>query len=448
MTHNLQSLTDALIGAALGAGADGADALAINGRSVSVDVLSGALEHAERAEGVDIGLRVLIGQRQACVSASDTGADTIADMAERAVAMTREAPEDASIGLATPKQLAQRAGFPMLDLADPSPEPPPADLETDALRAEAAALSIRGVSKVQSASAGYSSQRMHLATSAGFSAGYERTGRSTSCVAICGNGLSMERDYCGESRAFQADLPTAEWVGRTAGERAVARKDPRKPPTGAFPVLFDERISSSLIAHLLVAVNGGSIVRGSSWLRDALGEQVLPHGLSLIENPHRERISGSRPFDGEGLATRRRAIVDDGVLTGWTLDLSTARRLGMESTANASRGTSSPPSPSAGNMDLTPGSRSREELIADMGTGLIVTSMMGSAINPNTGDYSRGASGFWVENGMVAGPVNECTIAGNLRGMLKMIIPANDARDHLSRRIPSLLVEGLTIAGS
>jgi PmbA protein len=221
-----------------------------------------------------------------------------------------------------------------------------------------------------------------------------------------------------------------------------------KPPTGSYPVLYDERIASSLIGHLLSAINGASIARGASWLLDALGTQVLPAGLSVIEDPHRPRISGSRPFDGEGLPTAQRMVVQDGVLMGWTLDLGTARKLGMTSTANASRGTSSPPSPSTSNIDLTQGLATRADLLRDMGTGLLVTSMIGSTINPTTGDYSRGASGFWVENGEIQYPVNECTIAGNLRDMLKRIIPANDAKAHHSTRVPSLLIEGMILAGA
>ena len=258
----------------------------------------------------------------------------------------------------------------------------------------------------------------------------------------------MERDYDGDSRSFQSDLRSPSEIGRTAGERAVGLVGARQPRTGSFPVVFDERISSSLIGHLLAASNGAAIARGASWLKESLGQQVLPAHLSLVEDPHRPRISGSRPFDAEGLATRRRAIVEDGVLTGWTLDLSSARKLGMTSTGNAARGVSGPPSPSNWNLSLTQGDRSRADLLRDMGTGLLVTSMIGSTINPNTGDYSRGASGFWVENGEITHPVNECTIAGNLRDMLKRIIPANDARPYLSRVVPSLLIEGMTLAGN
>lgn len=448
MPQSLQELTDALLIAARKAGADTADAIALRGTALNVDVRSGTLEQAERSEATDIGLRVLLGRRQANVSTSDTRPDTLAAMAERAVAMAREAPEDPHVGLADPAQLAQDTGSAALELADPAEEPDPAMLQARAEEAEAAALAVDKVTQVQSASASYSARDVHIAASNGFSAGYRRTGSSLSCVAIAGEGLGMERDYDGDSRTYAADLRTPQEIGATAGARAVERLAPRKPPTGTYPVLFDERIAASLVGHLLAAISGSAIARGSSFLRDAIGQQVLPEALSLIEDPHRPRAAASRPFDAEGLPTRRRAIVDKGVLTGWTLDLATARKLGMDSTANAVRGTSAPPSPSNWNIALTQGSQSREELIADMGTGLLVTSMIGSTINPNTGDYSRGASGLWVENGTITHAVNEVTIAGNLRDMLMRIIPANDARTHLSRVVPSLLIEGMTLAGS
>ncbi|OIP87643.1 MAG: modulator protein [Rhodobacterales bacterium CG2_30_65_12] len=448
MTISLETLTRQLLDAAKTAGAEAADALAVSGSSVSIDVLKGKLERAERAEGVDIGLRVIVGRRQASVSASDISAATIAAMAERAVAMAREAPEDPTIGLADPEQLARDWNVAALELDDPAPEPAPGALEEDARRAEAAALAVAGVAQVQSTSAGYGRRQIHLAASNGFSGGYARSDRAISLAAISGTGAAMERDYNGEGRIFQADLPSPEEVGRIAGERAAARAGASQPPTGTYPVLFDERVSSSLIGHLLMAINGSAIVRGSSFLRDKLGLPVLPLALSLIEDPHRPRISGSRPFDGEGLPTRRRALVENGILTGWTLDLATGRKLGMESTANAARGTSAPPSPSVSNVTLSPGQASRDDLIRDMGTGLLVTSLIGSSVNPNTGDYSRGASGFWVENGEIARPVNECTIAGNLIDMLLRIIPANDAKPHHSRQVPSLLLEGMTLAGN
>lgn len=448
MADRLETLTSMLIAAAREAGADAADAMAVDGTSVSVDVRAGKLEQAERSEGIEIGLRVLLGQRQACVSASDISHRTMREMAERAVAMAREAPEDDSVGLADPSQFASDWDLAALDLVDPSPDPEPGVLEDDALRAESAALAVQGVSQCQASSAGFGSRSLHLMTSNGFSGGYTRSSRTISTVAISGEGLTMERDWGAESRTYQSDLPSAEEIGQLAGTRAAERAGARKPKTGAYPVIFDERIAAGLIGHLLAAINGAAITRGSSWLRNGLGAQVLPAGLSILENPLRPRVSGSRPFDGEGLATRPRAIVDHGILTGWTLDLGTARRLGMASTASASRGTSAPPSPSVSNVALTEGTRSKAALLADMGTGLLITSMIGSSINPTTGDYSRGASGFWVENGQISYPVNECTIAGNLRDMLMRITPANDARKHLSHVVPSLLVEGLTLAGA
>lgn len=448
MSDRLQELTSALIAAATKAGADAADAMAIEGQSSTIDVRAGALEQAERAEATDIGLRVFVGRRQACVSASDTSAATITTLAERAVAMAREAPEDPYAGLADPDQLGLGCTIDALELADPADEPSPATLQAAALEAEAAGLAVKGVTQVQSATAAHSRRAIHMAASNGFSGGYARTDTGIYCTAIAGDGSGMERDHDGDSRIFAADLRTPQDIGQSAGTRAVGQLGARKPPTGTYPVLFDERISSSLIGHLLVAANGSSVARGSSWLRERLGQAVLPDGLSLIEDPHRARVSGSRPFDAEGLPTARRAIVEDGVLTGWTLDLATARKLGMASTGNAGRGTSAPPSPSTWNVALTQGTQDRAALLGEMGTGLLVTSMIGSTINPNTGDYSRGASGFWVENGEITYPVNECTIAGSLPEMLRRIIPANDARRHLSRVVPSLLVEGMTLAGN
>lgn len=447
MAENLEDLAQAALAAAKTAGADAADALSLEGTSLSIEVRDSALEHAERSEGVEIGLRVFVGQKQACISASDIRPDTLKTLAERAISMAREAPEDPHIGLADASQLSSDWDLGVLDLAEEAPEPTPAHLQDSALQAEAAAKSTTGITQVDSSSAYYSQRELHLATSNGFSGGYRRSSHSVSCVAITGEGSDMERDWAYESRVYHTDLPKPSEIGQLAAERALARVGARRPPTGSFPVLYDERVSGQLIGHLLGAISGAAIARGSSWLRDAMGTQVLPEGLSLIEDPTRPRISGSRPFDGEGLPAKVRPIVQDGVLERWILDLSTARKLGLESTGNAYRGTSSPPSPGVGNVTLTQGEKTRAELVSDMGTGLLVTSMIGSTINPTTGDYSRGASGFWVENGEITYPVNECTIAGNLRDMLGGILPANDARPHLSRVVPSLLVKGMTIAG-
>ncbi len=448
MPHDIQTLSHHLLEAAQKAGADAADAMVIQGTSLSIEVRDGALEQAERSEGMDLGLRVFVGQRQANVSISDAQPESIRNMAERAVAMAREAPQDPFIGLADPDMIIQGFDIDSFELCDPSAEPQPAALQDDAQQAESAALAVEGVSQVQSATAGYSRTSVHLAASNGFSGGYDRTSRATYCTAIAGSGAQMERDHDGDGRIYQRDLRAAQDIGTQAGQRAVERLNARKPNTGAYPVMFDERISSSLIGHLVAAANGSSIARGSSWLRERLGEQVLPKELSLIEDPHRARVSGSRPFDAEGLPTQRRVIVEDGVLTGWTLDLATARKLGLTTTANAARGVSSPPSPSNWNLAITQGTHNREGLLKEMGNGLLVTSLIGSTINPNTGDYSRGAAGFWVENGEIAYPVNECTIAGNLNDMLRNLVPGNDARTHLSRVVPSLLVEGMTLAGN
>jgi len=447
MTQSFDALTQDLLTAAIRAGADAADAILIRDSSISIDVRGGVLEHAERSEGSDIGLRVIVGQRQANVSSSDISPNTLTILADRAVAMAREAPEDPYIGLASPDQLAEVWDIDTLELYDSTPEPSPKELQDFATASEAAALGVKDVDQVQSASAGYGRSEVFMAATNGFKGTYQRSNTGISCVAIAGQGADMERDYDGDSRIFASDLRSAKDIGMRAGERAVERVGARKPPTGAFPVLFDERISTSLIGHLVGAANGAAVARGASWLRDKMGELVLPASLSVLEDPHRARVAGSRPFDAEGLPTRPRAIVKDGALQGWTLDLATARKLNMESTGNAKRGVSSPPSPGTWNVALTQGSHSRADLIAQMGTGLLVTSMIGSTINPNTGDYSRGAAGFWVENGEITYPVNECTIAGSLPEFLQRITPANDARAHLSSVVPSLLVEGLTLAG-
>ena len=307
MAHDLDALTKALLKAARDAGAEAADAIAVAGDTQSIEVRNGALEQAERAEGVDIGLRVLIGHRQAHVSASDTSARTIEEMAARAVAMAREAPEDLWCGLADPDQLARDWDVAVLELEDPSPMPDAAALKDAALRAEAAALGVPGISRMDAAGAGWSASRVHLAATNGFSGAYGRTGHSVQAVAICGEGLAMERDYAFESRVHQGDLPDPESIGRLAGERAASRAGAAKPPTGAWPVLYDERVASGLIGHLVQAVNGAMIARGSSWLKDAMGEAVLPDGVDLVEDPARARVSGSRPFDGEGLPVGPRA---------------------------------------------------------------------------------------------------------------------------------------------
>lgn len=447
MPESLENLTHRLLHAAQKAGAEHADAIAISETSLSITVRDHSLDQADRSEGRDVGLRVFVGKRQACISASDTRDETLQKLAERAVAMARVAPEDPHIRQAVKGEYTKETSAEFLDLFEDAPEPDASTLQDRALEAEAAAMKVAGVTQIQSASAAFGSTQFHLATSQGFSGGYRRGSHHTSCVAVAGTGTSMERDYDGDARVYKSDLRSPTDIGNSAGERVVANLNPRKPPTGQFPVLFDERVSASLIGHVLGAINGASVARGSTFLRDKLGEMILPPDLSLYEEPHRKRVLGSLPFDAEGLQTQDREIVKDGILTGWTLDLTTAEKLNLKSTASARRGTSSPPSPGTGNVRLTQGPQSKNDLLKDMGTGFLLTSLIGSSVNENTGDYSRGASGFWVENGEVQYPVSECTIAGNLLDMLKTMRPANDARKHISRPIPSLLVEGLTLAG-
>ena len=449
MTNDtLDFVTQKLLDQAKLMGADEADVIATKGQSLNVDVRQGALENADRAEGTEVGLRVLVSKRQAIVSSSDISEDTLQLMVERAIAMAKDAPEDKYAGLANVDQLTKETDLFGLEICDPAPEPSPSKLQEEAERAEASALQVSGVSKVSDASASYGKYSVFMAASNGFTANYERSSHSVSCVAIAGEGSDMERDYDADTRVYQSDLRSPEEIGRTAGSRAVERLQPRRPTTGNYPVLYDERISSGLVSHFLSAINGAAIARGSSWLKDSLGKQVLSKTCRLVEDPHRLRCGASRLYDSEGLATKKREIVSNGILNEWTLDLASSRKLDMKPTANAARGVSSNPSPTNWNIELSSREDPHDNLLKEMGTGLLVTSLIGSTINANTGDYSRGASGFWVEDGQICYPVSEITIAGNLRDMLKGIILGNDARKHLSYVVPSILVESMTLAGS
>lgn len=448
MTLSTEALCEKFLGIAAQAGAKSADVMIYRSVSNMVEVRNGALEQAERSENTEIGLRVLIDGKQACVSASDSSENTMQKMAERAVAMANLAPADPHLRQAEPGEFAKEWDIAALDLVDNSPEPDAATLQSRAQAAEDAAMAVQGITQTQHCSASYGESDVYLATSNGFAGGYQTTGHSLSCLAIAGTGTGMERDHDGDFRLHAADLRSPEEIGNKAATLALAKLAPRKPPTGSFPVIYDERVAAGLIGHLQAACNGASVARGSSWLRHRMGQQVLPRGIDLVENPHHARKTSSRPFDGEGLATQSRAIVQDGVLMGWHVDLANAGKLDVAPTASAARSPGSPPSPTLSNVDMTQGSITRDELLTQMGTGFLVTSLIGSTINPTTGDYSRGASGFWVENGEIQYPVSECTIAGNLHDMLANIVPANDARMYLSRPVPSLLVPGMTVAGA
>lgn len=447
MNNNLEVIASALLDMSKKAGAEAAEVIGLEKKSLNVDVLNGMLEGVERSEAIDIGLRVIVEGRQACLSCSDVREESLEKMVTRSLSMAREAPVDKDIVLATNDQLVSAQDLEALDLIDTEVMVEADRLEKWAIEAEVEARKVKGITQVQGSSASVGIIKSQLAFSNGFSQGYSRSGVNISCVSISGQGNKMERDYASESRVHISDLPSPSSIGQLSGERAVARFGARKPPTGNYPVLYDERVSSSLVGHLIGAINGASIVRGSSWLAKNLGEEIFPKNISIKECPLKVRCSGSRPFDAEGLKTNTKNIINNGILETWLLDLSSSQNLGLKSTGNAVRSVSSPPSPGISNISLIGGLKSRDYLIKEMGTGLLVTSMIGLTLNPITGDYSRGASGYWVENGEVKYPVNECTLAGNLKEMLKTIIPANDSKRHLSFSVPSLLVQGLKIAG-
>ena len=440
----LTDRAERLVNAALKTGADAADAVAVRSMSLSVEVRDGAVEESERAEGDDLGLRVLVGQRQAVVSTNDLAGDASVALAERAVAMARAAPEDKFAGLADSALLAH--DFPDLDLLDPD-LPSVAALEAMAKTAEQAALTVKGVAKSGGASASAGIGGMVLVTSHGFRGAYLGSRHGISMTAIAGEGTGMERDYDYSSSLHAADLDSPEKIGRTAGERAVERLNPRKVSTRKVPVVFDPRISGSLVSHLASAANGASVARKTSFLRDKMGAKLFDDGIRIVDDPLRKRGLRSHPFDGEGVVHRRLALVDDGVLHSWLLDCSTARELGLTTTGHASRGVSSVPSPSPSNLHMEPGRQSPEDLIADIDDGFYVTDLIGMGVNIVTGDYSRGASGFWIENGKRTYPVSEVTIAGHLFDIFRTLTPANDLEFRYSTNAPTLRFEGLTVAG-
>jgi PmbA protein len=440
----LTDRAERLVKAALSAGADAADAVAVRAMSLSIEVRDGAVEESESAEGDDLGLRVLVGKRQAVVSTNDMASDSSAALAARAVAMARAAPEDKFAGLADAALLAH--DFPDLDLIDPD-LPTVAQLETMAREAEAAALAVKGVAKSGGASASAGIGGMVLVTSHGFRGAYLGSSHGVSMTAIAGEGTGMERDYDYSSVRHASDLESPQKIGRTAGERAVERINPRKVTTRKVPVVFDPRVAGSLVSHLASAANGASVARKTSFLRDKMGQKLFADGIRIIDNPLRKRGLRSHPFDGEGVAGKRLALVDDGVLRSWILDCSTARELGLTTTGHASRGVSSTPSPGPSNLHLEAGTLSPGALIADIKDGFYVTDLIGMGVNMVTGDYSRGASGFWIENGKRTYAVSEVTIAGHLLDIFRTLTPANDLEFRYGINAPTVRLEGLTVAG-
>lgn len=427
------------------AGADSADALYVNGESISVAQRMGKREKLESSEGRDLGLRVFVGQRQAFVSSTDFAPAALRTLANRAVDMARAVPEDPVCGIA-PEELLARS-WPDLDLADKS-RPSARALLAMAAEAEDAARAVKGVTNSEGAEASWGRTSVMLAASNGFSGGYRRSGYSLSCAVLGGEGTGMERDYEWSSAVHLEDLMAARTVGRNAGKFVVRRLNPRKAKSARVPVVYDRRVSGGLIGHLAGAINGRAVARGTSFLKDKMGEKIFADGIRILDNPHRKRGLGSRPFDAEGLPTKRYAVIDDGRLTTWLLDLAAARQLKLKPTGHAARGTSGPPSPTTSNFYLEKGKLSFDELLGDIKSGLYITDLIGFGVNGVTGDYSRGASGFWIENGKLAWPVSGITVAGNLKDMFLNMTPANDLQFKSSTNAPTVRIEGLTVAGS
>jgi PmbA protein len=440
-----ENLLQDMLAAARKAGADAAEAVFAQRQSLSVSVRLGELEEVEREESRDVGLRVFVGRQSATVSGSDISAEGRAKLIDRAVAMARLAPEDPYAALASP-ELQARAPFRDLDLFD-STEPSAETLEAQARQAEEAARAVEGVTNSDGGSSSWSASTWRLVTSEGFSGLHQASGFGVSASAIAGEGAGMERGGEGRSTRHAADLPSPQSIGRKAGELAVAKLNPRKIASTTAPVIFENRLAMSLLSPLIGAISGPSIARGTSFLKDKLGQAIFAKGVTLLDDPFRMRGLGSAPFDDEGVACQARALIDDGVLTTWLMNISSAQQLGLRSTGHASRGLAGPSGVSTHNLTLQPGQRDLAGLMADAGTGLLVTSMFGPSLNGNTGDWSAGSSGLWIENGVSTGPVTEITVAGNLVDIYARLIPGSDLELRGASNSPSLLVDALAIAG-
>ena len=442
---NALDLLQDLIGRARRAGADAADAVLFEGASLSHARRLGKTEKLERSEGRDLGLRVFIGRQQAIVSSTDTTPKALDDLVKRAIAMARTVPEDPYCGIADPSEIARE--WPSLDMLDP--EEPSAEVLIERARtAEEAALAVNGVTNSEGAEAGWGRSSIALAASNGFAGGYRGSSVGVSASVIAGSGSQMERDYDYANAIHASDLRDPAEIGKSAGERTVKRLGAKKMPTCRCPVVFDPRVARSFISHLLGAISGPSIARGTSFLKDRLGERIFPEAITIVDDPHRHRGLRAKPFDGEGISNRRRAIIDKGVLTTWLLDLRSARQLSLKTTGHAARGTASPPSPAATNVWIEPGALSPRELVADIKQGFYVTEMMGMGVNGVTGDYSRGAAGFWIEKGEITFPVSEMTVAGNLKDMFARLVAASDLEFKAGVDAPTLRIDNLTVAGA
>ena len=444
MENDVLNFLGGLVRDARAQGADEADAVDIDSRSLEAAVRFGKVEHMERSERRKTGLRVLVGRRQAVVATADRQAETAAALVERAVAMARAAPEDPHAGLAEPGLLARE--WPELDLYDAA-RPASEALVRQALEAEAAALGVAGVTNSEGAGASRSESRVALVSSNGFAGGYRRSGYGLSVSVLAGEGTAMESGYDWSRAVHAADLAAPAAVGRSAGERAVRRLGPVKPETAVMPVVFEQRLAGGLVGALAGAVNGAAVARGTSFLKDAMGEAVLKDGLDLVDDPGRRRGLGSRPFDAEGLPCRRRALVEGGVLRSWLLDLRSARRLGLPPAGHAARSAGAAPGPASSNLYLAPGRLSPDELVGEIEHGLFVTALMGHGVDLVAGRYSQGAAGFAIRGGEIAEPVSEITIAGELRAMLLGLEAADDLAFRGAANAPTLRVEAMTVGG-
>jgi PmbA protein len=439
-------IAESLVERGIAAGASAADALYVADRSSGVQVRLGELEDVSRSEGEQIGLRLFHGERSATVASSDLSDEALGVLVERCLAMAREAPEDPYAGLA-PDALLQRGDFPAVEGFDPR-EPDPAELRARALEAETAALAVAGVTNSSGAGASASASTIALATSGGFSGAYRSSGHSCSAGVIAGDGASMQRDHAWHSVRFLDDLDAAAEIGRTAGERAVARVNPTRPRPGKYPVLFDPRVSSSLLGHFAGAISGSSIARKTSFLQDKLGAAVFAGGVTIVDDPLRPRGLRSRPFDGEGVRVSRGELVSGGILNSWIAESASARQLGIDPTGHASRGIGGAPGASPSNLYIEAGRRGRDELLAAFAEAVLIVELIGQGVNGVTGDYSRGAVGFMVRGGEIAEPVAEITIASNLIDMFATLEPGSDLEFRRGVDAPTILVPEMTVGAA
>ena len=441
-----RSIAERLIERGISVGASAADALYVGERSSSVQVRLGEIDSVGASEGEQIGLRLFVGQRSATAASSDLSDEALGVLVERCLAMAKEAPEDPYAGLA-PRELLHRGELPALDSND-DVQPDPADLRARALEAEGAALAVEGVTNSSGAGASASESSIALATSDGFSGAYRSTGHGCSAGVVAGAGASMQRDHAWHSARHLDDLDPAAEIGRRAGERAVSRLNPMRPKPGKYPVLFDPRVSSTLLGHFSGAITGSAIARRTSFLQDKLGERVFAKGVTIIDDPLRLRGLRSRPFDGEGVAVARQELVSNGLLNSWIAESASARQLGIEPTGHAARGVGGAPGASPSNLYLAAGKRSRDKLLAAFPEAVLIIELIGQGVNGVTGDYSRGAVGFMVRNGAIAEPVAEITVAGNLIDMFATLEPGDDLEFRRGIDAPTLLVPEMTVAAA